>query len=124
MTKKDEDEQDVYSDDDLIKYIRETISDQLNAKLANEDILALTEFEDDYIEALYQKNLSRIVHPILLKITFELINIDQENINAYIFNKATEHNLILTYEDVKTIMDAELAFLNSLGLTEEVMRPN
>ena len=119
MKQKGEHENDLYSDDELIKYIRETVSDELNAKLANEDILALTEFEDDYIEALYQKNLNR--KPF---IAFELINIDQENINAYVFNKATEHNLILTYEDVKTIMDAELAFLNSLGLTEEIMRPN
>jgi hypothetical protein len=119
MTKKGEEEKDVYRDDDLIKYIRETLSDELNAKLANEDILALTAFEDDYIEALYQKNLSR--KPF---IAFELIHIDQENINAYVLKKATEHHLILAYEEVKTIMDAELEFLNSLGLTEEIIRPN
>lgn len=102
------------------KYILENISDELNEKLGHSDIVKLLELEEAYIEEEYQKNEKRKPH-----IAFDLIPIEQADINHYVWTNAVKHNIILSEEEIEEIMYVELDYMEEVGrLGDERMIDN
>lgn len=108
---KKEDEELEYNTDNAVEFIRQNISDELDEKLSDEDIVILLDLEEEYIEKEYQKNEKSKPY-----VSFDLRTIDQDDVNAYVLKNAVQHNIILTLEEVEEIMYAEIDYEEDAGL--------
>ena len=111
---ENEDEELEYDIDEAVEFIRSTISDELNEKLSDKDIVKLLDLEAEYIEMEYQK--SEKSKPYL---SFDLRTRDEDKLNDYVERNAVKYNINLEIEEVEEIMDAELDYMEDAGLTEE-----
>lgn len=103
-----------YNYNEAAEYILDNISDELSEKLSHQDIITLLEIEDKYIEEREQENLKK--KPF---VSFDLVTIDQDDINYYVMTNAIKFNIIIDKEETEEIMYAELGYMEQEGMTED-----
>lgn len=101
----------IYDDEDAAKVIYENIGDELKEKLDIEDIIEILCVKLDYQEL---SGLTSEEEPIV-KIPR---TVDFDAMEYYIIHECAKKEIILTYEELQEISDAEDKYLESLGLID------
>lgn len=107
-----EDDGPVYVTEDAARVVYENISDELKEKLDIDDIIKILEVEFEYQQktGLVSDQESIVDVPM---------DVDFEAMEYFIINECVKNDIILTYEELSDIMEAETLYLKSLGLIDE-----
>ncbi|MGB3948499.1 MAG: hypothetical protein WBM13_10975 [Bacteroidia bacterium] len=103
-----------YNEEDAIEFIRENISYELDDRLTDNEILMLVNWAEDYIDMEFEKNKKR--KPF---VAFELRTIDQNEINKYVLERATENNIKINIDELYDLLYAELMYRKDIGFVGE-----
>ena len=101
-----------YDFDDAANVIYDNISEELKEKLDIEDILEILEAEFKYQQQTGLVSDEESIVDIPRDVDFDAMD-------YFIINECAKKDIILTYDELKEVMDAETIYLKSLGLIDE-----
>ena len=96
-----------YDDEAAIAYIRNQISQELKARLSDDDLYFLLDAIYDYYD---EKGY--------LKDDDDVVEVDLDDLTAYVFKAAKKEKMDIAQEEVGFVVDAEISYCDSLGVFE------
>jgi hypothetical protein len=107
-----DDDEPLYITEDAAEVVYENISEELKEKLDTEDIVEILEVEFEYQQ---QTGLVSDQEPIV-----DIpMDVDFDAMEYFIINECVKKDIILTYDELREILDAETIYLRSLGLIDD-----
>ena len=101
-----------YIVEEAVETVYENISDDLKEKLDIEDIIVILEVEFEYQQQTGLVSDEESIVDIPREVDFDAMN-------YFIINECAKKEIILTYDELEEILDAETIYLESLGLIDE-----
>ena len=107
-----DDDEPLYVTEDAAEVVYENISDELKEKLDIDDIVEILEVEFEYQQktGLVSDQESMVDIPM---------DVDFDAMEYFIINECVKKDIVLTYEELSDIMEAETIYLRSLGLIDD-----
>jgi len=101
----------LYVVEDAAEVVYENISEELKEQLDIEDIIKILEVEIEYQEktGIISDQESMVYIPM---------DVDFDAMEYFIINECVKKDIILTYDELREILDAETIYLRSLGLID------
>ncbi len=96
-----------YDDEAAIAFIRNRIPQEMKTKFGDDDLYYLLDAIYDYYE---QKGY--------LKDDDDTVEIDLDELSDYVFKAAKKEKMAIEKDEVGFIVDAEIAYCDSLGIFE------
>jgi hypothetical protein len=106
---ENDDEDSFYFSEEAAEAIYDDISEELQEKLDFEDIIRILEVEEEYHELAETSNKKSVGD--------RPVDVDAKE--YYIINACVKDDIILTYDELREILDAETRFLESEGLIDD-----
>lgn len=107
-----DDDEPTYVTEEAAEVVYENISEELKEKLDTEDIVEILEVEFEYQQ---QTGLVSDQEPIV-----DIpMDVDFDAMEYFIINECVKKDIILTYDELREILDAETIYLRSLGLIDD-----
>ena len=98
--------------EDAVPIVFENISKELQEKFSPEDIAIILDMEFQYQQ---ESELASDVESII-----ELpVKVDDESLEYFVINKCAKLDIIMTYDEFQEILEAEIIYLDSIGLIDE-----
>ena len=105
-----------YIIEDAAEFVFENIPEALKAKLSLEDIVEILEIEFEFLQAsgVSENPNSIVTLPI---------EIDEAALRYHVIHNCAKADILLSEDELDEILEAETAYMDSIGLIDEGMAP-